>query len=129
MKKTLVSALLAAFLLPLGCSKHNDNSSNNTNSSSDNSANLPKGGVLFWTSDNAELNTCGALTIVLNNGQQTNITGYYNGAPPDCVNQVGGYLYLAQGLYTYTVTTSGGCSIAGGSISVIGNQCNLFRIP
>lgn len=90
---------------------------------------MPKGGVLFWTSNLAELNSCGALTIVLNNGQQTNITGFYVAAPLDCVNQVGGYLYLAQGQYTYTVATSGGCSIAGGSISVIGNQCNLFRIP
>jgi len=127
MQKSLLSAVLATLVLSLGCNK--SGGGNSKNDSTNNTSNTPKGGVLFWTSNFAELNTCGTLTIVLNKGQQANITGYYPAAPANCVNQVGGYFYLAQGQYTYTVVSTGNCSIAGGTVSVVGNDCNLFRIP
>ena len=73
--------------------------------------------------------SCGVITIQLSNGQQANITGYYNAAPANCVNYVGGYFYIDEGTYTYEVISGNGlCSIPGGTVTVIGNQCNMHKV-
>ncbi|MDB5198744.1 MAG: hypothetical protein JWO92_707 [Chitinophagaceae bacterium] len=89
---------------------------------------LKQGALLFWTNDPAILNTCGILTIKLNNGQQTNIIGYYFVAPANCVNLFGGYLLVNEGTYTFQVISGKGCNIPGGSVTVIGERCNMARI-
>ena len=88
---------------------------------------ITKATLLFWTNDRTKLN-CGAITVSLSTGQQANITGYYPAAPTSCVNQVGGYFYLDEGTYTYKVITGSGCAISGGTVIVIGNQCNMTRL-
>lgn len=87
-----------------------------------------KGSILFWTNNPQEINACGVLTIALNTGQQSNITGYYFVAPANCINQFGGYFNIDEGTYTYTIISSNGCTIPGGTATVIGGQCNMTRI-
>jgi len=89
---------------------------------------IKKGSALFWTNDPAILPYCGTITVKLDNGLQTNITGYYFVAPTDCVNRFGGYLYLEEGTYSYTISTQYGCLIGGGTVKVKANTCNMFKI-
>lgn len=130
MKQIFFLSLFFMYILA-GCDDKDDppiNTSNqgNNNSSSPGSSN--KGGVLFWTGNAGYISTCGGLTIKLNTGQQTNIYNFYAIVPGNCVNLAGGYFYLDAGNYTYTISTPRGCNVASGSITVKGNQCNLFSI-
>jgi hypothetical protein len=84
-----------------------------------------KGSLLFWT--NIPL-ACGAITIDLSNGQETTIVNYYITSPANCENLAGGYFYVDEGTYTYTVTTQGGCPIEGGTVVVKGQQCNFKKV-
>ncbi|MBO9594493.1 MAG: hypothetical protein J7599_16440 [Niabella sp.] len=86
-----------------------------------------KGALLFWTNNASMIYSCGGVTIKLSNGLQSTITGYYFVAPTSCVNQFGGYFYLEEGSYTFQVI-SGGCNIPGGTVTVMGDRCNLARI-
>ncbi|HNR18628.1 MAG TPA: hypothetical protein PKN75_01110 [Bacteroidia bacterium] len=84
-----------------------------------------KGALLFWT-DNP---SCGNITVALSNGQQSYITGYYAGAPANCVNYFGGYFYLEEGNYTYQVSFQNiACGSISGSVTVNGNSCNLRKV-
>jgi len=125
MKKKLCLFILAALVIfqLISCKKCSE-----CDSSTNQQPTTKQGALLFWINNSAMLNTCGVLTVKLSNGQQTNITGYYNVAPSNCVNLVGGYLYLNEGSYTYQVTSSNNCTINGGTITVIGNQCNMAKI-
>jgi hypothetical protein len=87
-----------------------------------------KGSLLFWTNDPFILPTCGTITVKLDNGQQTNITGYYYVAPTDCINRFGGYLSVEEGTYSYTITTQFGCVINSGVVKVIGKTCNFAKV-
>lgn len=85
----------------------------------------PKGALLFWTNDPV----CVPLTIELNNGQQSTIGGFYFNSPANCINQYGGYFYLNEGTYTYTIIGGNACgATATGSVTVTGNTCNFKRI-
>jgi hypothetical protein len=86
-----------------------------------------KGALLFWTSDQWMIPSCGVITIKLSNNEQANITGYYFTAATDCANRFGGYFYVDEGTYTYQVISSM-CKIPGGSVTVVGDRCNLARI-
>ena len=87
-----------------------------------------QGGVLFWSEDPNVIPACGNVIVKLSNGQQTIITGYYlNPGPSNCVNSVGGYLLMDVGTYSYTVTTSLGCTGGNGTITV-SEGCNIFKI-
>lgn len=87
-----------------------------------------KGALLFWTNDPFILSNCGTITVKLDDGEQTNITGYYYVAPSDCVNRFGGYLFVEEGTYNYTVTTQYGCVINGGTVKVVGGTCNFAKV-
>lgn len=117
--------------LIVGCmdrSATNFNSNANSNCSNCCTYKPKQGGVLFWSGDAALYGSCGLITIALNNGKQTTISGYYNLAPADCVNRVGGYILLDVGDYNYTVSFSNsGCSGGTGSISV-SEGCNRIRL-
>jgi hypothetical protein len=83
-----------------------------------------KGGVLFWVSNQA----CGAISVTLNNGQNTIIQGYYPAGPSNCVNDFGGYVLLDVGTYTYTATSvNGTCTPITGTINV-SNGCNRIQL-
>ena len=122
MKKKLWLFIFAnlIIILSISCEK--------TTTTTSQQATVKQGALLFWTNDPSMLNFCGVLTVKLSNGQQTNITGYYFVAPANCVNQFGGYLYVNEGSYSYQVTSGFGCSISGGTITVIGDQCNMARV-
>jgi hypothetical protein len=124
MKKKLWTLVLCATTIFVGF-----NSCKKTDSStSSQQTPAKKGALLFWTNNPTILSSCGVLTVKLGNGQQANITGYYFVAPTNCVNLFGGYLYVDEGSYTYQVLSSYGCNINGGTVTVIGDQCNLARI-
>jgi hypothetical protein len=136
---TRVVAILALFIFPFshchkedsapprreGCMDHSaDNFDSQANASCSNCCEF-KGSLLFWT-DNP---SCGALTVKLENGQQSNIVGYYYLAPTNCVNQWGGYFSIKEGTYSYSVTAANpACLIPGGEVTVIGNRCNYQKV-
>ena len=83
-----------------------------------------KGALLFWTNTPA----CGAITVQLSNGNQSNITGYYGTAPVNCINNFGGYFYVDEGTYTYQLSFQNGlCPGSSGSVTLVGNTCNLIK--
>lgn len=85
-----------------------------------------KGTVVFWTPD-ATIGSCG-VTIHLSNGDQSLITAPYPIAPPNCSGAYGGYFNVDPGNYTYTVTSTGSCTIAGGSVSIATGSCNYVKV-
>lgn len=123
MKRIVVLLLITSCtLLNFSCEKDCHCETNTTPA-------IEKGSVVFWTNDPQVLPSCGTLTIRLNTGQQSNITGFYFAAPANCTNQFGGYFYIDAGTYTYQIIPqNSNCPIGTGTVTVIGNQCNLFRI-
>lgn len=115
-------------ILQLAACKKDRTSATQQNQQQNPQPTVSKGALLFWTNNSSMLSSCGVLTVKLNTGQQTNITGYYFVAPANCVNQFGGYLYVDEGTYTYQVISNNGCIIVGGTATVIGGQCNMARI-
>jgi len=89
---------------------------------------VENGALLFWTSDLNLISNCGAMTITLNTGQTSIITGYYFVAPTNCVNSFGGYFYLPVGTYSYSYSTpNSACTFAGGEVVVV-NGCNRRNV-
>ena len=87
------------------------------------------GSILFWTGDKIALFNCAQnITVKLNNGQQTNITGYWFFAPPDCDSTNGGYFKVKEGTYTYNTSTENGCFISQGTVKVEANTCNYVEV-
>jgi hypothetical protein len=94
-----------------------------------------QGGVLFYTTDALMIPSCGTIDILVSNGQSTTIAAHYIGTPGNCVNQVGGYLLMETGQYTYEVTGSNGAchSPSGDDVFITGQftvveGCNRIRI-
>lgn len=86
-----------------------------------------KGALIFWIGDVGLVAICGPITITLDNGQSSNIRFGLLNAPVNCVNTVGGYFYVEEGTYSYTI--KGNCDTFGtGTVKVLGNTCNIEQL-
>lgn len=121
MKKILFAAaiLCSSFI---SCKK----SGTNTNYYGTTPTPTGTGTVIFWTPD-AVVAGCG-VTVHLNNGDQSTITSIYPSTPTSCSNVYGGYFNEAPASYTYTITTTGGCTYAGGSVIISSGGCSYIKV-